>query len=110
MYVPDTLGKCIFTSNYTSYMCYTESVVRFVKITNDPNWICLLIWQHTQSSECNKKEGFICKGTIPSGTARQIDEGKKYTSDAWSLSMINGRIMLNKAPSYRFVIHNCLNQ
>ena len=103
VYIPDTISN---PKNCTPLG--TCDILRDgIKITGDKDsWIGLLIWQHTLTAKCNKNEGYQCKGTIASGTARQIDEGKKYSSGAWGLSMLNGRRMLDKAPSYRFAIHN----
>lgn len=100
LYIPETLGGCISKIN-------CENVYKkYIKITNDKNWIGLLIWQHLTTKKCDKEIGFKCTGTETSGLLREIDEGKKYSSLAYDTSMKYGLKELNNSPNIKINIHN----
>ena len=98
MYVPLTLGGCAMDCK-KSYQPYLD-------ITRDESWIGLLIYQHKIQEECNFKEGFQCKSTTVSGKQRQIQQGKKYSNSAYSFSMKNGMVHMNRSPFCSLEIHN----
>jgi hypothetical protein len=103
LYVPETLGGCIGHIN-----CKMK-ISDYIQITGDHNWIGLMIYQHTTPDKCPYHEQYKCTGTVPSGTSRELVEGKKYSSKAWELSYQNGKIYMKKAPNFRFMIHNSGN-
>jgi hypothetical protein len=94
LYVPDTASK-----NKNSYK-------KFVKITKDANWIGLYIWQHMTGAECDFKPGFQCMGCTEAGTAREVKEGKQYSSNVYHRTEQNGKENIRDAPGGRFEIHN----
>uniref|UniRef100_A0A6C0C2K8 Uncharacterized protein n=1 Tax=viral metagenome TaxID=1070528 RepID=A0A6C0C2K8_9ZZZZ len=97
LYIPETLGApCIGSCE--------PKIETYKKITGDKNWIGVLIWQHKEN--CDYSDETKCKGTIASGTTREIGEGKKYSAGAWSSSMRQGRSLIQKAPGGIFEIHN----
>ena len=115
LYVPETLGA---PAKLTNPM---KKIKKYIKITRDPNWIGLLIWQHLNDEVISKKkknkigkwkvmcdfpEGQKCKGTVPLGKKREESEGKMYSSGAWLNSMVNGEKMLKKARGLRVDLHN----
>jgi len=99
LYVPDTLSNCALYFN-----CY-KNYDKFFTISNN-NWIGLLIWQHIEQNSCNFIDNFKCKGCSPSGKERELEEGKKYSSSAYNLSMINGRYEFKNATKLKYEIHN----
>jgi len=100
LYVPETLGICGDLNCRGKYESY-------IKITGDTtNWIALVIWQHRTANECNFDDFHKCKGCTESGTTREISEGKKYSSSAYSFSMYNGDLESKQAPGGYFKIHN----
>jgi hypothetical protein len=110
VYVPETLGgfpSCQFMKTCISSHIYKDNVKKYKEYTNDDNWIGLFIWQH--KSECPIK-GYKCEGVISKGTSREIEEGKKYGSNAYDISFHAGLTMLKSAhpshPSHSLEIHN----
>jgi len=101
LYIPETLGGC---SN-PIIKCY-DVYKKYIKITGDKQWIGLLIWQHLTTEKCDKKKGFKCTGTETSGLLREIGEGKKYSSLAYSTSMKYGLNELNNSSNIKIKIHN----
>jgi len=101
LYVPETLGDCgnILGSCESKYK-------KYIDITNDKQWIGLLIWQHKTKKECNYHDMYKCSGCTESGTQREEKEGKKYSSARWKASMKNGIAECEKAPGGYFHIHN----
>lgn len=99
LYVPETLSSCVLVT------CMNK-VEPYIELTGDKNWIGLMIYQHKDRNNCPYKDAYSCKGTIESGTTREKTEGKKYSSGAWDISYSNGLYMLDRAPGYRFLIHN----
>ena len=97
LYIPETLGAPCMGSCEPKIKAYK-------KITGDQSWIGVLIWQHKE--KCNYPDETKCKGTIASGTTREIGEGKKYSAGAWSSSIRQGRSLIQKAPGGIFEIHN----
>lgn len=100
LYCPDTLSNC-----NTIKDCMNK-ISKYINITNDKNWIGLLMWQHKYGKDCNYEERFKCIGCTESGKAREIDEGKQYSNSSWRKSMIIGHKMMLQAPGYRLKIHN----
>lgn len=101
LYIPETLGGC---SN--PLIKCSDIYKKYIKITNDNKWISLLIWQHLETKKCDKQNEFKCTGTIKSGKLREIDEGKKYSSIAYNISMKYGLNELNKSNNIKINIHN----
>lgn len=100
LYCPDTLSNCNTISECSN------KISKYINITNDKNWIGLLIWQHKSGKDCNYSDGYKCVGCYESGKAREIYEGKQYSSSSWRKSMIIGHKMMLQAPGYRLKIHN----
>jgi hypothetical protein len=100
LYVPETAGGCI------KYINCSKVYKDYIYITGDKDWIGLLIYQHKTQKDCPYSSKYKCSGTVQSGTERQVIEGKKYSTIAWSNSMKNGECIMNLAKQYRFKIHN----
>jgi hypothetical protein len=98
LYVPETLEGC--NSNCESLYS------KYIEISQDKNWIGLLIWQHKTHKDCNFPVGMQCKGCTESGKNREIYEGKIYNNSAWKKSMKNGKREMLKAPGGNYEIHN----
>lgn len=104
LYVPETLGGC---GSMRPKAC-DEKINKYVNLTGDTQWIGAFIWQHLHGSECSyREEQQKCVGCSESGKAREIKEGKKYSSVSYSHSYSQGLIELAKAPGGQFNIHNC---
>ena len=83
----------------------------YIRITDDTDWIGVLIYQHKTDKECDLDnfKDYACIGTTISGKTREIKEGKKYSNNEWQKkkkSYDNGYREMMKAPRYRFKIHN----
>jgi hypothetical protein len=102
LYIPETLGGCNLSLGLQP--CISKYSV-YIDITNDTNWIGLLIWQHKYGFMCNFNESYKCIGCTESGTKREMSEGKKYSNTAWEDSMKNGMVEMNEAPGGRYKIH-----
>lgn len=100
LYVPETAGGCV------KYINCQKTYQEYVNITGDKNWSGLLIYQHKTHKDCIYPDKYKCSGTIESGKNRQVLEGKKYSSSTWANSMRNSEYLINKAPIFRFKIHN----
>jgi hypothetical protein len=101
LYVPDTITACIGSASCKSL--YQD----YIDITGDKKgWVGLVIYQHKSGKECPYPEQYKCVGCEESGKSREIKEGKKYSSTAWSNSYRNGNDSILQAPNYRFRIHN----
>ena len=105
LYIPETSGGCRTTS-ITSYNPCPSIIKKYIDITNDLLWSALLIWQHITGPLCTYPVGFKCKGCTESGKKREIEEGKKFSSDSWKFSYFQGLKDLLTAPGYRLNIHN----
>ena len=105
LYVPETLGGCL-----TSFSSCSKKYKDYVNITQDKEWVGIYIWQHKDT--CNLPNGYKCKTVTKSGKTRQIDEGKKYSSNAYFTSEYYGNMELFRksgdvSPSkYQIRIHN----
>jgi hypothetical protein len=99
LYIPETLGKCFLEKN-----CKKE-YNKYFKICDQQNWIGLYIYQHKHNYECDFKGKYACNGTTISGKTREIDEGKKFSNNAYKNSEIFGIKEILSAP-YSFKIHN----
>lgn len=104
LYVPETLGGCIplkpCSNKYKDY----------IKITGDEKWIGLYIWQHKKPGDCDMPTGFKCLSCFVSGTSRELEEGKQYSTSAYSSSKYYGVTNMKNAPGGRIQIHNCGGQ
>jgi hypothetical protein len=92
LYVPETLGTCGWygaDAHLGSEHCI-EKYQEFINLTGDKKWIGLLIWQHDSGSNCKFSEHQRCIGCEESGTKREIQEGKKYSSGAFTHSIKKG--------------------
>lgn len=108
LYVPETLGKCGWkgaTKFGFTEKCKTD-YQKYINLTGDKKWIGTFIWQHKLSSDCDFKDAFKCKGCIESGTSREKNEGKKYSSMAYNHSIYKGQKHIIDAPGGSFKIHN----
>jgi hypothetical protein len=106
LYVPETLGFCLFNTCQPKYEEY-------IKYTEDKEWIALNIWQHRNHKECeedsNYPEIYKCRGCEESGKEREKEEGKKYSSRQWKSSYENGQQEMIKAIGGCYEIHNTGN-
>jgi hypothetical protein len=101
LYVPETLGGCFFNCQ--------EKYKKYIDLTGDSkSWIGLMIYQHL--SNCVFPSGFQCTGTEKAGKSRQRQQGKKYSSSAYTNSIKNGREQLQKSPFCQLEIHNSGNK
>ena len=115
IYVPETASGAI-----TKDKAFKKAVKPFMEITNDPLWIGLYIWQGKTPeldrrwvTKIKKKylnqlgdENIDAMSTTVSGTTREEEEGKKYSSTAYGMSQSNGLYAIKKAPGGRINIHN----
>jgi hypothetical protein len=103
LYVPDTLGKCMFspcTGIYSS----------FISISNSSStWIALNIYQHLTSASCSYYSNKVnkCVGCEESGKMREQIEGKKYSSFSYQYTFDLGNSTIRYAPGGYLKIHNC---
>ena len=93
LYIPITLGKT-----------YIQSYSKYIDMTNDFNWIGILIWQH--KFKCIYEGKYKCNGCAKSGSERERIEGKKYKLYKWEASMERGLIEVKKAQGGMYNIHN----
>jgi len=99
IYAPITLGGCIRSLCKKDYKA-------FLDITDDKNWIGLMIYQHKSGLECPYKNKYRCVGCTESGKMRELGEGKKYSSGAYHNSIRNGFIAIKNSKFCRLLIHN----
>lgn len=102
LYVPETLGDCGLMRPKS---CNTK-IKEYIQLTNDNDWIALMIYQHKTSEECPYDLEYQCAGTTSSGKTRESIEGKKYSSASFQHSMNQGIKEVANAPNLRFIIHN----
>ena len=95
------------SSKSSKNVCFFK-YLDYIRLTDDTNWIGLLIYQHKTDKECEfqKLKDYICLGTTFSGKRRELVEGKKYSNNEWEKSYDNGYREMMKAPMYRFKLHN----
>lgn len=111
LYVPETLGSP-FTDGFGN------GIEKYIKITGDNNWTGLYIWQGRtpkEDSEWVKKikeknpklanENIDALSTTVSGKGRELEEGKKFSADAYRWSKKHGLGAVRKA-FVRVIIHN----
>lgn len=102
LYVPETLGDC---GRLRPKSC-DPKINEYVKLTNDEDWVALMIYQHKTAEECPYDLKFQCTGTTSSGKSRETDEGKKYSNSTYEHSISQGLREITKAPNLKFIIHN----
>tara|TARA_Y100000389_G_scaffold204574_1_gene258075 strand:- start:4259 stop:5602 length:1344 start_codon:yes stop_codon:yes gene_type:complete len=83
LYVPETLGGCVNPLKTCS-----KKYKHYIDITQDKDWVGIYIWQH--KDKCHLPKQFQCKTVTSSGKHRQLDEGKKYSSNAYLTSELFG--------------------
>ena len=106
VYVPETLGDC----DIPLLGDCSKKYKKYIDLTEDQNWIGLMIYQHLRGEQCDFPVGFKCTGTEIAGKTREKQQGKKYSSTAYSTSLKNGRTHLQKSPFCRLEIHNSGNR
>lgn len=99
LYIPVTLSNCI------SVLCLKQ-IKKYVALTGDERWIAVNIWQCKRIADCPMEEGFKCKSTEESGKSREKVEGKKYSSNAYTISRKNGNATMMKGRGAIIEIHN----
>lgn len=108
LYVPETLGACGW--KVATRLGFTKECIKtyqkYIDLTGDTKWIGTFIWQHRLNSDCTFEDAFKCKGCEESGTSREKNEGKKYSSMAYNHSISKGNKHIMKAPGGCFKIHN----
>ena len=102
LYVPETLGDC---GMMRPKSCNAK-IKQYIDLTNDKNWVGLMIYQHKTSEECPYDVEYQCTGTTSSGKTRESVEGKKYSNSSFQHSMNQGLKETSTAPNLRFIIHN----
>lgn len=108
--IPDTL------SNPFNFRKVFEKDMNLVGNDKSVIKVYALIYQHFKAEECmfDGIKKLSCYGTLPSGTSREIVQGKRFSGDkkGWTLSMLNSLALLNdlikkKDPNTKlFLIHN----
>ena len=112
-YIPSQTRARLAGGMMNLFSC-KEVLQPFIDYTNDQNYIVLNIYQHKTSGECEFAkfgddfgDDYKCKGCTESGQAREIDEGKQYSSSQWSVSMSNARKLLHSRKyGINIEIHN----
>ena len=104
LYIPETLGSCLLANPLKPCDAKYKT---YIKMTGDKKWIGLYIYQHLYRKDCTFGNGFKCFSCSESGTSRELDEGKKYSSTAYSTSKKYGIMEMKDAMGGRFEIHNC---
>jgi hypothetical protein len=125
--IPDVFYKSIFPSskikkklvNYLQnqtakigiYIPSTTSGI--ANWVNDDKWIGLYIYQHRTEEECifrgiawDNDHNFKCKGTVSSGKARELEEGKRFSANNYFISKQKGKANVRKSPFCRLFLHN----
>lgn len=102
LYVPETLGDC---GMMRPKSC-NKKIKGYMNLTNDNDWVGLMIYQHKTSEECPYDLEYQCTGTTSSGKTRESVEGKKYSNSSFQHSMNQGLKEASIAPNLRFIIHN----
>ena len=102
LYVPETLGDC---GRMRPKSC-NKKIKGYMNLTNDNDWVGLMIYQHKTSEECPYDLEYQCTGTTSSGKTRESVEGKKYSNSSFQHSMNQGLKEASTAPNLRFIIHN----
>jgi len=102
LYVPETLGDC---GMMRPKSC-NKKIKGYMNLTNDNDWVGLMIYQHKTSEECPYDLEYQCTGTTSSGKTRESVEGKKYSNSSFQHSMNQGLKEASTAPNLRFIIHN----
>lgn len=102
LYVPETLGDC---GMMRPKSC-NKKIKEYMNLTNDNDWVGLMIYQHKTSEECPYDLEYQCTGTTSSGKTRESVEGKKYSNSSFQHSMNQGLKEASTAPNLRFIIHN----
>lgn len=100
LYVSETLSEC-FTKS-----CCLKIIKKYNSIVNDNDWIGIMIYQHSFQKNCSFLDEYKCEGCYESGKKREVKQGKKYSNMSWNFSYKNGIEMMEKAPRYRFLLHN----
>lgn len=105
-YIPSPTSARLGGGMMNLFSC-KEVLQPFIDYTNDQNYILLNIYQHKTSGECEFPDIYRCKGCTESGKAREIDEGKQYSSSQWSVSMLNAKKLLHSRKyGINIEIHN----
>ena len=83
---------------------------------NDDKWIGLYIYQHRTKKECIFRDEFFkgqrldffhkCSGTVSSGKARELEEGKRFSTNNYLVSKQKGKDNVRKSPFCRLFLHN----
>lgn len=107
LYIPETLSDCgdkrvkTCSSKYRSY----------IDITGDTDWITVVIYQHKYPEDCKYPPGYTCVGCAPSGKAREMVEGKKYSDRMYEHSMKEAiNVLQSESNGGKYVIHNTGNK
>jgi hypothetical protein len=102
LYVPETLGDC----GAARPKSCTSKIDKYINVTNDKDWVGLMIYQHKTGEVCPHDLPYTCTGTTLSGKSRESIEGKKYSNSSFKHSMNQGLTELSAAPNLKFIIHN----
>jgi hypothetical protein len=94
LYIPDTLGSS--TTEWHKWRDLTD--------TKD-TWVGLCIYMHLHGETCPFSEDFKCLGCEKKGKDRQADEGKQYSSLAYTTTYKRGMETAKKAGRW-MIIHN----
>jgi len=102
LYVPETLSEC---GTLRPQSCLSK-IKKYINITQDNNWISILIYQHRTGVECTYPIGYKCVGCSIAGKQREIKEGKKYSDKMYLRSLNESVDFLSKSYGMKFIIHN----
>ena len=102
LYVPETLSDC---GTLRPQSCYSK-IKKYSNITQDTNFISILIYQHRFGDECKYPKGYKCVGCSVAGKEREIKEGKKYSDKMYTRSIQESIDFLSKSSGIKYIIHN----
>jgi len=105
LYIPETLSGCETTISVGPAYCLSK-YAKYIKYTEDNEWIGLNIWQHKTGKVCDYADEFKCVGCTESGKVREVGEGKIYSNSNWQRSFDHGHTMILTAPGGKYEIHN----
>jgi hypothetical protein len=103
LYVPETLDDC-------EKDCFS-SYKKYIELTGDKDWTCLVIFQHLNNESCPFKYSnpvYQCKGCIKTGKEIEKLVEKEYSMDEkkWEQSTNNSFKQFEKTDGIKLLIHN----
>jgi hypothetical protein len=107
LYIPETLSDC---GDKRVKTC-SSKYMPYIDITGDNDWITVVIYQHKYPEDCKYPSGYNCVGCAPSGKAREMVEGKKYSDRMYDHSMKEAiAVLQSESNGGKYIIHNTGNK